>query len=314
MPREEPAYSYGQNIVEYLPNSFGSSSHVTSGPLMMAALALFGNTTFFHTAANTTEENRIRAANEVCQSGRIPFYVYANEYGPGKDIVMTCSESALASYEQDEDDDADRGDDLMSKLVGVFMQTMQDASYAQQILEVTMFFANEALLSGTAQTEADVYSRNIYSAPGYQVLKPRKTLGGIIAISILIALQALGLLLLLRFIYSLPTWTGSFDADALVQIAGQLLEQDQDVDIASASGLVGVVAHGAVPKTMKDGEDSEGSGALGNRSQGPYLAKGGSQRADQSLIPLALGAPGAITKRMHRTKPLGGQAFGADTA
>ena len=312
MPREEPVYSYGENIVNNLPNTFGSSSHVTSGPLMMAALALFGNTTFFHTAANTTVESRVRAAKDVCQSGRIPFYVYANQYGPGKDIVMTCSESAVRSYEQGEDGDDDRWDDLMSKLVGGFMQTMQEPSDAQKILEVTMFFANEALLSGTAQTEAYVYSRNIYSAPGYQVLKPRKTLGGIISISILIALQALGLLLLLRFIYSVPTWTGSFDADAVVQIAGQLREQGQGLDIASASGLVGVVAHGAVRNTMEDSEDSEGSGALGNRSQGPYLAKGGSQSADQSVIPLALGAPGVITKRMHRQYPRG-KASGADS-
>lgn len=242
---------------------------------MISALALFGNNTFFHTAANTTEEDRSKAAKDICQSGRIPFSVYAHDYDNGQKILGQCNEYTIRKFDQDDETD---GDDLMSYLVGGFMQTMELLEDAQRDLDITMFFANEALLSGTAEMGSVWESRFIYSAPGYQVLKPQKTLAGIIAISILIVLQALGLLLLLRFIYSVPTWTGHFDADAMVQIGGQLREQDQKLNIAGASGLVGVVDRHATPNSVDEEEVSDAGQTIRRGDQDYLVVEEGTQK------------------------------------
>lgn len=267
---------------------------------MMAALALFGNNTFFHTAANTTEGDFVentQAAKRICQSGRIPFSVYRQSYDIGQDIMSQCSEYTLQRWEYNED--YEDGDDLLSYLVGGFMQSMQTPELAKEVLEISMFFANKALLSGTAEMGAVWESRWIYSAPGYQVLKPRKNMAGVIGISILILFQILGLLLLLRFIYRVPAWTGSFDADSLVQIGGQLREQDQKLNIAGASGLVGIVDRAVVPSTAHD-EDTSDEGDRPS-DQGCLVEEEDSKNSgSQFTVPLALGGPGIITKRLHK--------------
>lgn len=296
MYREESSGDDGHIRFDLPVNAFGGHSHVVSGPLMMASLALFGNNTYFHTAANTATENQLNAASDVCQSGRISFAVYGPMYGNGQKIRSRCSEYTIRMMELEEDA---QYRDLMSYLVGGFMQTMEHLEDAQRILEITMYFANEALLSGTAEMGSVLESRSIYSAPGYQVLKPQKTVAGIISISVLIALQVLGLLLLLRFIYSVPAWTGSFDADAMVQIGGQLREQDQEFNIAGASGLVGVVNRD-VPNRVEEEEASGESESLRNKDQGRLGNKERFESSELPIVPLALGAPGVITRRMHK--------------
>lgn len=276
-------------------NAFNSLGHVASGPLMMSALALFGNITYFHTAANTTDGNSMEAARDICESGRIPFSVYSRSYDNGRDILSRCNQWSMRQYEEDDESDV-----LMSYLVGGFMQTMEELEDAQRMLEITMFFANEALLAGTAEMGSVLDSRSIYSAPGYQVLKPQKTIAGATVISVLIALQVFGLVLLLRFIYSVPAWTGSFDADALVQIGGQLREQDQRLNIAGASGLVGIFEHDTVPSNVADEEVSDEGEDVSNTDRGHLMKQQHRESDKPPMVPLALGAQGVITKRSHK--------------
>jgi hypothetical protein len=104
----------------------------------------------------------------------------------------------------------------------------------QNALNIAMYFANEALLT----TAAD---RPLYSNPGYMISKPKKSLAGLIVITTFIGLQAIGLCLLMAFIYSTPTWTDDLDADALTQIGAQLKDLDEIMSRSQVCGLVGTV-------------------------------------------------------------------------
>lgn len=83
--------------------------------------------------------------------------------------------------------------------------------------------------------------RPLYSNPGYMISKPKKSLAGLIVITTLIGLQAIGLCLLMAFIYSTPTWTDDLDADALTQIGAQLKDLDEIMSRSQVCGLVGTV-------------------------------------------------------------------------
>lgn len=156
----------------------------------------------------------------------------------------------------------------LSEFVGGFMRMFESPHAAQQLLEIASFFANEALLSVSAEVSS-LDTRRIYSAPGYVLLKPQHSIPGLVVISLVVALQVLGLLLLLRFIYSAPAWTGSLDSLALARIGAQLQGQGRDLGM---SGMVGI----------------------GEREK--FLSSGENGMTRRNVKVLGLGEPGVISK------------------
>ncbi|KAH7160414.1 hypothetical protein B0J13DRAFT_127737 [Dactylonectria estremocensis] len=98
---------------------------------------------------------------------------------------------------------------------------MSTPEYAVNTLEIAMFFAHEALMTTTA-TPSSKSLTDIYESLGYNLVKLRQNSIAVIAISILIGLQVLGLTGLVAFLYSWPTWTGYLDAEAMTPIDIQL--------------------------------------------------------------------------------------------
>ncbi|KAK3683092.1 hypothetical protein LTR37_020577 [Vermiconidia calcicola] len=91
----------------------------------------------------------------------------------------------------------------------------------------------------------------MYTSPGSQVIRPFMTTGAMIAISVLVSLQVLGLGILALYIYTVPTWTTKLDSYAIAQLTKDMdgntvaaigrdvegsLKKFRDID-----GLVGVV-------------------------------------------------------------------------
>jgi hypothetical protein len=66
--------------------------------------------------------------------------------------------------------------------------------------------------------------RPIYTSPGLALVKPSKTLAGTIIVSVVIAMQLVGLGILMWYIYSVPTWTTSLDALAVARIGREVAE------------------------------------------------------------------------------------------
>ena len=136
----------------------------------------------------------------------------------------------------------------------------QDMRLLPAILQISAFTTNRALLNHFAPTvngqplgAGNFRGRNVYTSPGYPVLKPTLSIGVLVAMSLLIGLQLLGLLCLTWYIYHVPSWTGALDAMAMAHIGARLGQQnvlldgvsgDRDRDartLQKVNGLIEVV-------------------------------------------------------------------------
>lgn len=140
-----------------------------------------------------------------------------------------------------------------------------------------------------------------------------------IVMSILIALQLLGLTYLAYYIYHVPTWTGALDAIAIARIEASLVDQDvlppigpvaeKDLDaLRNVDGLIGLV------ETTDDTKGSQGKLATSNPSdygasdielqqvgtKGVYI----NMEAQSPDTQLALGASGVISSRTKNGGPV----------
>ncbi|KAM6515407.1 hypothetical protein FSOLCH5_009634 [Fusarium solani] len=217
--KEELARDFNEYIYE---RSVLETSQPTPGPLMTAGLAMLGNTSFFRLANVSAEQSNNQTARQICDQVRLPFTRLTSSDFP--DPVSICDDWGLQR---------DRDNNVLD-LLGHYFMFLGSDNTTQNALNIAMYFANEALLT----TAAD---RPLYSNPGYMISKPKKSLAGLIVITILIGLQAIGLCLLMAFIYSTPTWTDNLDADALTQIGAQLKDLDEIMSRSQVCGLVGTV-------------------------------------------------------------------------
>jgi hypothetical protein len=238
---------------------------------MTASMALFGNASFFFTAKNATESNYREAARSICQ-GNVPFARY----------FTSSSFSSFMSPCDRVNSDTNRNDyeSTISELIHAFFAKLADTATAKEMLEISMFFANEIILTMTANEGLTQYSRTIYTDDGYQIQKPVQSIPAIVVISILLFLQVLGVTWLAVYNSSAPTWTATLDGLALTKIGRELrgaelsplgIQDKKDIaELTETAGVVGVV------KT--DGESSP--------------------TGDDSTPRLGLGGPGVITRNM----------------
>ncbi|KAK3719604.1 hypothetical protein LTR37_004141 [Vermiconidia calcicola] len=216
----------------------------TPGPLMTSALAMFGNESFFYVAANSSEQSYPPASSQICQAGNIPFSRYRllrsdAEYG----WLSACTDINSSSNR------VTNGhwlDEMIYNSTVVFNNICVASTghcssdsdpytgyynSASEALSVAMFFANEALLTRTATQTSEERARIIYTSPGSQVIRPFMTTGAMIAVSVLVSLQVLGLGILALYIYTVPTWTTKLDSYAIAQ-----LTKDMDGNTVAAIG------------------------------------------------------------------------------
>lgn len=99
----------------------------------------------------------------------------------------------------------------------------------ESLLQVSLFAANRALLTfysldvaARDETDQGYEGRIIRSSPGMTVQKPVLDKAVVITLSLVIALQLLGLAYLAYYIYHVPTWSGALDAMAIARIGANL--------------------------------------------------------------------------------------------
>ncbi|RSL81377.1 hypothetical protein CEP51_005900 [Fusarium floridanum] len=194
----------------------------------------------WHDNAYYGSENFTIECESVSRRGWFELPNYHNGYKPGPLLDVWPSEEELA---RDFNDDISEGfwlendeptpGPLMTAGLAMFGNT-SFFHLAANALDIAMYFANEALLTGRSD-------RPLYYNPGVMVTKPKKSLPALVVITVLVGLQAIGLCLLMAFIYSTPTWTVDLDADALTQIGAQLKDLDEIMSRNQVCGLVGTV-------------------------------------------------------------------------
>lgn len=233
------------------------------GPLALALLALFGPGSFSHVAQSIkTVEDEV--SRTLCKA--VPFHFAGledileedyldEEYQDGEIHPSVCSRS---SYKRDPETDlwtdeiewvmkSNWQDYYLHRLVSSLLSKDSRNNYgynygppidfggkdANPWLSMAMHFANQALLDIASRTTLRFEDRSrvdptaIWNIPGLEYNKPSVSLAGVIVISVLLGLQVLGVLFLLGYIYSIPTWTSTLDALAIARIAHQLPDEDQ---------------------------------------------------------------------------------------
>ncbi|GKT47980.1 uncharacterized protein ColSpa_08161 [Colletotrichum spaethianum] len=139
-------------------------------------------------------------------------------------------------------------------------QGLQFEKVAKSTLGVGMYLSNAAVLRDAASNDA---ARTIYNLTGTNFVAPRYAPGATVAISLLISAQAIALVVLVCYIYSLPTWTDTLDAFAMMRLGAHLkgsvelphlgrVNREELAILDETDGLLGAVA-GAV----SDSDDLE---------------------------------------------------------
>ncbi|KAK4183199.1 hypothetical protein QBC35DRAFT_508491 [Podospora australis] len=181
-----------------------------AGPLMTSTLALFGNTSFLNTMNFTSSSNpngtatTFEAFRNLCVTGSIPFGRWEFENTCGG--LMQKDPSRVADYQLR---------NLLDNWYAAFL-----LNQPQNWLGRAANLANRATLKNALLRST--YKNRVYFAPKVDLKIPDVSLGAIIAISIVLGLQVLGIVLLLVFIFSAPTWTERLDALAIARIAARL--------------------------------------------------------------------------------------------
>ncbi|KAL5042433.1 hypothetical protein BDW71DRAFT_200563 [Aspergillus fruticulosus] len=202
------------------PDPFGTGDLRMPGPLMTSAIAIFGNQSFFHVAANSSNKTYPPAAAQICQQDKIPFsnlgFTIFNEFQKLCSFINTVPRLSIIS-------DSDSG---VSALLGTWVYGFNDTSAAEEALSAAMYLSNRAMLTQTVAASFPFSAREIMFGPGMMMPLPAKTVAGTVVISLLIFLQLLGLAYVTYFIYKLPTWSHSLDAVAVARIGACLKQSD----------------------------------------------------------------------------------------
>jgi hypothetical protein len=157
----------------------------------------------------------------MCEHGSIPFSLSSRLVGLSVFRSFCFDVPSELVYDSRHPQGADSA---VAEMIGTwFFNGFNSTDAAEYILDMSMFFANRAVLNKAVQLSS-VDARPIYTSPGLQLIKPHKTLVGTIVVSALIAIQLVGLGLLVWHIYSVPAWTTSLDALAMARIGREVLE------------------------------------------------------------------------------------------
>jgi hypothetical protein len=252
-------------------DTFDRFMRPTPGPLMTSALAMFGKDSFFYVASNSSTDSYPTITQQICQADNIPL-TRLSIFGPSMyDYMFSACFDIDSPY-------STAGnplslDPLLYEWISTFnpdRETYVDNHvYSKQALEVAMFFANQHWLLETAAATRLLYTaRSIFTSPGSPVARPVVPLYAKITVSLLIALQLLGLALLAKFIYSIPTWTEKLDSTAMAQLTHDvdsgifsvIRKPDQQAlkQLGRCNGIVGLVEKNedADVESMSDGHGS----------------------------------------------------------
>ncbi|RFN49823.1 hypothetical protein FIE12Z_5884 [Fusarium flagelliforme] len=264
----------GRSFPNYGTDAFGTAHLPTPGPLMTAALAWFGNGSFFDTIRSSDKASYNATMSDLCGQSALPFF---GLMGRSSDTTWCNSlwQSDRSRGELPFNDDS--WVPAMENLLGNYFVELRDEKQSERFLEMAMFFANEALLANSGTPKE---GRAIYYNQGRSITKPKFSVGAILTVSVLLGLQALGLCFLMSFILHSPTWTNTLDADALAQIGGQLKEWGEPrPELTQIPGVIGLerARHIAETSSVRLSTPNDDSTRLSN-------------------IHLGLGAEGLITR------------------
>lgn len=286
---EQPVSTYLTDVLQYAP-----------GPLMISTLAMFGNNSWWNAIQNTsTDDAIIQGMKSICQSGAIPFTALdlMSEFATAAEYCV----DVTSGREQSGDPDSLGG--LLLTVAYGWLYGFNQSDLAGEALQASTYFANEAVLTATADLNWAFGSKWIYSNTGMTIYLPYKSMAGMITITVLVFLQLVALFCVAWYVHSTPVWSNTLDSFAMMRIGAELerrgshkalgpLGYPDERDLAALMSLDGLVGTELRDHTR---------GATGIISQDTALLEEGADSADETTrssepLVLGLGAPGIITK------------------
>ncbi|CAN8095477.1 unnamed protein product [Discula destructiva] len=231
-----------------------SGAQLPPGPLMSTAQAMVGNKTWFD-LANTVLQQQQAPTNETVSTyldlichymplRNADYFATISAFG-GICGLLASKPGIVSGYS--------RGvtfTEGLAEVVREFFKIFNVPYIGQAALNTGAFFANKYLLN-TANELASAEVSYVYSYDGIQTdpVIPKVSVGALVAITILLVLQAVAVILLLLYIYSTRVWTKSLDAMAIASLGAQLSELDIPDRREGAAGHLGVVVMSEARRT-----------------------------------------------------------------
>lgn len=290
-------HDYGTSRDEYLS---------AYGPLMLATHAMFGAGSFFDLAQSIREPNDT-LSQALCQLSPIPFSRLS--LGLSRcDPQDTRSSSTISSSRRGRF--ASRHGWANDRVEALISNIRESNGTVSGLLNTAMYLANKATLDVAAGPAGvprrEIWDpRQIWRAEGIEIRTPVVSTAGLAVVTVLLGLQVVGILALLWYIYSVPTWTDTLDAMAVTRITRQLAERDEGFLRSDAlwdptaeeicrmqdmDALVGLVERETPEKPGGSATTTKVSGEV-------TLAPASSEHVDHVL---SVGAPGLISRGMKK--------------
>lgn len=209
------------------------------GPLATTAQALFGADSFFD-LAQSIKAPEDSLSETLCRLSPIPLQrVYSD--------LRRC-EPYTDSYDNRWGRFYSRWGWANDRVHSLIEQIVIDSRAAlgdpsNDLLTTAMYIAAQAHLeAATAQWSRRSLGRpnQIWRADGIEVRTPVVSLAAKIAVSVLLGLQAVAVLALVWYVYSVPTWTETLDAMAILRVAGHLELLDRGAGLLRPEGDLGL--------------------------------------------------------------------------
>lgn len=243
-----PEYQHDDFPLE-APWSPAEDDPVAGGPLLITALALFGNGSFYDLAQRS----------KVLGDAYDDVLVSSCPYPFRRSRSQRCGRGTTA--------DASTNSWMSNWSIYAALDLLQDIGRAAvhpdqwSVLQAALYVANKAVLdralipgssSGYGRDEPHriwaTTDAHLLEVRQYDVSQPALVVG-----SVLVGLQTLGILLFLGYAYSVPTWTSTLDSLAIARIAHQLkdgsllrdvglrqMNGDEKKKLSEVNGLIGL--------------------------------------------------------------------------
>ncbi|KAM0796359.1 hypothetical protein BDR22DRAFT_976251 [Usnea florida] len=169
----------------------------TPGPFLTAIMAIFGPNTFFSTVAANSNWTSTYTTKALCSQLSYPFTCFAYYFAYNAIV----------------------GDFPLMNWLPNFGN--EDSALAAFTL-TTYAAANAILNNGNSSS----LGYPIYSSPGTPMQKPTLPPAGIVIVSLLLAVQIIGLALLALYASRSATWTENLDAWAMLRVGAELARED----------------------------------------------------------------------------------------
>ncbi|KAH6628905.1 hypothetical protein F5144DRAFT_492685 [Chaetomium tenue] len=300
-----PTYRGGEFVHDYGNSRDGYIG--AYGPLMLATHAMFGAGSFFELAQSIREPNDT-LSQALCQLSPIPFSrtdLHLSRCDPQDTRSGPFSSTRRGRFASRYGWANDR--------VGALISGIRESNgTVTGILNTAMYLANKATLdvaagSAVVSPRGTWDPRQIWRADGIEIRTPVVSTAGLVVVTVLLGFQVVGIVALLWYIYSVPTWTATLDAMAVAKITRQLAERNEGFlrsdalskptaeeirQMEDMDALVGLVEH-------ETPEKPGGSATTTNVSSGEAtpLAPASSEHVGHVL---SVGALGLISRGMMK--------------